>query len=134
MKEMFLNYEESINEEINKIDRLYDGKDETIKNFKILDEILIRINKVINNVLDLSTEFIEFKELGVYKKRINSFDILEKNNVIDKEVKKSLEALCGLKDTNMNNRDEIDANNVIYIINNKFKEVKDFLSNISKNI
>ncbi|SFB45662.1 HepT-like ribonuclease domain-containing protein [Clostridium frigidicarnis] len=134
MKEMFLNYEESINEEINKIDCLYDGKDETIKNFKILDEILIRINKVINNVLDLSTEFIEFKELGVYKKRINSFDILEKNNVIDKEVKKSLEALCGLKDTNMNNRDEIDANNVIYIINNKFKEVKDFLSNISKNI
>lgn len=134
MKEMFLNYEESINEEINKINRLYDGKDETIKNLKILDEILIRINKVINNVLDLSTEFIEFKELGVYKKRINSFDILEKNNVIDKEVKKSLEDLCGLKDMNMNNRDEIDANNVIYIINNKFKEVKDFLSNISKNI
>lgn len=134
MKEMFLNYEESINEEINKINRLYDGKEETIKDLKILDEILIRINKVINNVLDLSTEFIEFKELGVYKKRINSFDILEKNNVIDKEVKKSLEALCGLKDMNMNNRDEIDANNVIYIINNKFKEVKDFLSNISKNI
>lgn len=134
MKEMFLNYEESINEEINKINHLYDGKEESIKNFKILDEILIRINKVINNVLDLSTEFIGFKELGVYKKRINSFEILEKNNVIDKEVKKFLEALCGLKDMNMNNKDEIDANNVIYIINNKFKEVKDFLSTISKNI
>lgn len=134
MKEKFLNYEENINEEINKINRLYDGKEESIKNFKILDEILIRINKVINNVLDLSTEFIDFKKLGVYKKRINSFEILEKNNVIDKEAKKSLEALCGLKDMNMNNRDEIDANNVIYIINNKFKEVKDFLSTISKNI
>lgn len=134
MKEMFLKYEKIINEEINKINHIYHGKEESIKNLKILDEILTRINKVINSVLDLSTEFIEFKELGVYKKRINSFDILEKNNVIDKKIKKSMEDLCGLKDINMNNRDEIDANNVIYIINNILKEVKGFLSTISNNI
>jgi len=95
--DIILNKSETIKRCIARINEEYEGKPENLNDFRRQDSIILNVQRLCEASIDIATHYIRKNKLGIPQTSKENFEILEKNNVITKELSLRLQAMVGFR-------------------------------------
>lgn len=128
MNDIVLNKKESIEICIKQIRIYYKlSSDKPFEeDFLKQDAIAINLQRACEQSIDLANHIIKIKKLGLPKESKESFDLLEKANIISKELSDKLKSMVGFRNILVHQYQEIDINVMKDIIENSLDNLLDY--------
>ncbi|MGB6127913.1 MAG: DUF86 domain-containing protein [Psychrilyobacter sp.] len=95
--DIILNKSETIKRCIARINEEYEGKPENLNDYRRQDSIILNVQRLCEASIDIATHYIRKNKLGIPQTSKENFEILEKNNVITKELSSRLQGMVGFR-------------------------------------
>lgn len=95
--DIILNKSETIKRCIARINEEYEGKPENLNDYRRQDSIILNVQRLCEASIDIATHYIRKNKLGIPQTSKENFEILEKNNVITKELSLRLQGMVGFR-------------------------------------
>lgn len=95
--DVILNKSETIKRCISRINEEYEGKPGNLNDYRRQDSIILNIQRLCEASIDIATHYIRKTKLGIPQTSKENFEILEKNNVITKELSSRLQGMVGFR-------------------------------------
>ena len=93
---------------IKRINSVYDGKLETLKDFNKQDVIVLNLQRACQAVIDIAMHIISVRNLGAPQSGKGAFTILQDNNIIDKKMTKNMQGMIGFRNIAVHEYQELD--------------------------
>lgn len=117
---------------IKRINSVYDGKLETLKDFDKQDIIVLNLQRACQAVIDISMHIISVRNLGAPQSGKGAFTILQENNLISQEITKKMQGVIGFRNIAVHEYQEIDLNILKNILDNHLEDLREFAREILK--
>ncbi|MEW8954967.1 hypothetical protein [Clostridium sp.] len=104
-----------------------------MKDFKNFQYISINMEKIITSILDLTTNFINSKNIKINSQPENIFRELYKNKIIDEDMVSVIEEVLSFRYISLENSKEADVDSIKKIIENKINYTLEYAYIISSN-
>lgn len=95
--DILINKSETIKRCINRVKEVYDDNPTNLDDYTKQDSIILNIQRLCEACIDIATHIIRKKRLGVPQSSKDNFSILEKNNIITKELSSRLQGMVGFR-------------------------------------
>ncbi|GGB69628.1 type VII toxin-antitoxin system HepT family RNase toxin [Fictibacillus barbaricus] len=110
---------------LKRIKEEYADDPKNLDNFTKQDSIILNIQRACEAAIDLGMHVVAEKKLGIPQTSRETFDLLEKNNIITVELAKGLKAMVGFRNIAVHDYQEVNLVIVQKIIE---KHLSDFLT------
>ena len=117
---------------IKRINSVYDGKLETLKDFNKQDVIVLNLQRACQEVIDIDMHIISVRNLGAPQSGKGAFTILQDNNIIDKKMTKNMQGMIGFRNIAVHEYQELDLEILKNILDNHLGELREFAREILK--
>lgn len=108
-------------------------KEKFLEDYRNYDTAKYNLQSTIEAMLDIANHIISRKELGNPETNAESFRLLAKNNIIDKELLSNFIKMAKFRNRVVHLYDEIDDGQIYKIINNNLNDFKEFINIIINN-
>lgn len=125
-KAVLLNKYESIEKCIKRINEEYENNKENLYDYRRMDCIVLNLQRACEITIDIAMYIISTKKLGLPQTKKEAFDILEKNNIISKELSKNLKAMVGFRNIAIHEYKQIDEEILQDVIENHLNDLINF--------
>ncbi|MDD2574158.1 MAG: DUF86 domain-containing protein [Bacillota bacterium] len=95
--DVLLNKSQIIEHCIQRINEVYEGDPENLKDFTKQDSIILNIQRACEACIDLAMHVVSDKRLGLPQSTRDAFDSLEQNKIIDSEMASRLKTMVGFR-------------------------------------
>lgn len=95
--DIIINKSETIKRCIKRINEEYEGNPVNLEEYRRQDSIILNIQRLCEACIDIATHIIRKKKLGVPQTSKDSFQILEDNNIISKDLSSRLQGMVGFR-------------------------------------
>jgi uncharacterized protein YutE (UPF0331/DUF86 family) len=128
MDDIIINKCDSILRCLRRIEEDYDEEFE--KNYTKQDAIILNIQRAVQQAIDLGAYVIKKKKLGIPKSSKEIFEILEKEELIDKNLSENLQKMVGFRNLAIHEYTKLKLDILEYIIKERIWDLKDFVDEI----
>jgi uncharacterized protein YutE (UPF0331/DUF86 family) len=95
--DIIINKSETIKRCIKRINEEYEDNPKNLNEFRRQDSIILNIQRLCEACIDIAIHVIRKKKLGVPQSSKDSFQILEDNGIISKEISNRLQGMVGFR-------------------------------------
>lgn len=117
---------------IKRINSVYDGNLETLKDFNKQDIIVLNLQRACQAVIDIAMHIISVRNLGAPQSGKGAFTILQENNIINKDMAKTMQGMIGFRNIAVHEYQELDLDILKNILNEHLGELRDFAREVLK--
>lgn len=110
----------------------YNNNAENLKNYTKQDSIILNIQRMCKATIDLATHIIRLKKIGVPQTSKDCFVILERENIIEKELSRKLQGMVGFRNIAVHDYQELDMDILKNIIENNLEDSMNLVKKILK--
>jgi uncharacterized protein YutE (UPF0331/DUF86 family) len=128
MDDIIINKCDSILRCLRRIEEDYDEEFE--KNYTKQDAIILNIQRAIQQSIDLGAYVVKKKKLGIPKSSKEIFEILEKEELIDKNLSENLQKMVGFRNLAIHEYTKLKLDILEYIIKERIWDLRDFVDEI----
>lgn len=125
---------ETIERCIKRINEEYDNNPENLKNYTKQDSIILNIQRACEAAIDLAMHIVSEKKLGIPQNSRDAFEVLNSNNIIDKDLMKRLKSMVGFRNIAVHNYQSINLNILQEVAEKHLGDLKKFTEIILKKI
>lgn len=111
---------------IKRIHEEYQGNPENLQNYTKQDSIILNIQRACEASIDLAMHLVAIKKLGVPQTSRESFDLLYKNDLIDRELRNKLVSMVGFRNIAVHNYQDVEIEIIQKIIDVHLENLLDF--------
>lgn len=129
-KAVILNKFETIEKCIKRVNEEYDGNCENLSDYRKMDMIVLNLQRACEAVLDLAMYVVSTRKLGLPQNKREAFILLEKNNIIDKQMSLNMQGMIGFRNIAVHDYKEIDEKILQDVIENHLGDLLDFARNL----
>lgn len=117
---------------IKRINSVYDGNLETLKDFNKQDIIVLNLQRACQAVIDIAMHIISVRNLGAPQSGKGAFTILQENNIINEKTAKQMQGMIGFRNIAVHEYQELDLNILKNILDEHLEELREFAREILK--
>ena len=128
MDDVILNKSESIKRCLTRIEEDYDEEFEN--SFTKQDAVLLNIQRLIQQTIDLGAYIIKKHKFTIPKSSKEIFEILEKEEIIDKNLSENLQRMVGFRNLAVHEYTKLRLDVIEYIIKNRIFDALEFQKRI----
>lgn len=125
MNDVFLNKVTTIGRCIDRIDEVYQGNPRNLENLTKQDSIILNIQRACEASIDLAMHVVAERKLGIPKASREGFDFLQKADVIEEELARSLINMVEFRNIAIHDYQALNLDNLQVILE---KHIDDFKS------
>ena len=130
--DIIINKIEVIKKCIKRISKEYDNDSLNLTNLTKQDSIILNIQRLCEAGIELGIHVIRINKYGIPQSSQEVFRILEKNNVISKELSKKLQEMVGFRNVAIHNYQTIDLGILQKIVENNLEDILELAREIIK--
>lgn len=130
--DIIINKIEVIKKCIKRISEEYDNNSLNLTNLTKQDSIILNIQRLCEAGIELGIHVIRINKYGIPQSSQEVFRILEKNNVISKELSKKLQEMVGFRNVAIHNYQTIDLGILQKIVENNLEDILELAREIIK--
>lgn len=130
--DIIINKIETIKKCIKRVNEEYENDSLNLKNCTKQDSIILNIQKLCEAEIDLATHVIRINKYGFFQSSKETFQILEKNNIISKELSKNLQGMGGFRNIAVHDYQAISLDILQKIIENHLEDTLELAREILK--
>ncbi|UOF91097.1 DUF86 domain-containing protein [Fodinisporobacter ferrooxydans] len=130
MNDVVLNKSQIIERCIRRIQEEYEGTFDNLLNYTKQDSIILNIQRACEAAIDLAMYVVALKKIGVPQHSRDAFDLLYKDNLIDKQMRDALSAMVGFRNIAVHNYQEVEIEIIQKIIEHHLADIVAFKSKI----
>lgn len=115
--DIILNKIQVIRRCINRIDEEYEDIPQNLQNYTRQDSIILNLQRACEATIDLAMHLVAEKDLGLPQSSREAFELLNQNNIIDRELSQRLKAMVGFRNIAVHDYQAINLNilqNIVY--------------------
>ncbi|WP_250657366.1 type VII toxin-antitoxin system HepT family RNase toxin [Alkalimarinus coralli] len=132
MNDLFINKVATINRCIERIHQEFDSEADFKANYTKQDSVILNLQRACEASIDMANMVIRIRKLGVPQSSRDSFSLLERDNIIDQRVAKSMQSMVGLRNVAVHDYQALNLDIVIHVIAYHLNDFKDFARQIAK--
>ena len=117
---------------IKRINSVYDGKLETLKDFNKQDVIVLNLQRACQAVIDIAMHIISVRNLGAPQSGKGALTNIQEKNIIDKKMTKNMQGMIGFRNIAVHEYQELDLEILKNILDNHLGELREFAREILK--
>lgn len=122
----------SIDRCLKRIETTTQGDPKKLKNFDIQDVFVLNLQRAIQISIDLASHLVSAQNLGVPKTLRESFELLEKANVLESSLAKRLSKMVGFRNIAIHEYQLINEEILESIFTERLGDLKEFIAAISQ--
>lgn len=126
MNDVVINKMAIIERCIKRIHEEYEGNPKNLQNYTKQDSIILNIQRACEACIDLAMHLVAIKKLGVPQTSREAFDLLYKNNLIDRELRNQLVSMVGFRNIAVHNYQDVEVEIIQKIIEVHLGNLLDF--------
>lgn len=130
--DIIINKIETIKKCIKRVNEEYENDSLNLKNCTKQDSIILNIQRLCEAEIDLATHVIRINKYGFFQSSKETFQILEKNNIISKELSKNLQGMGGFRNIAVHDYQAISLDILQKIIENHLEDALELAREILK--
>ena len=130
--DIIINKIEVIKKCIKRISEEYDNDSLNLTNLTKQDSIILNIQRLCEAGIELGIHVIRINKYGIPQSSLEVFRILEKNNVISKELSKKLQEMVGFRNVAIHNYQTMDLGILQKIVENNLEDILELAREIIK--
>lgn len=115
---------------IKRINSVYDGKIDTLKNYDNQDIIVLNLQRACQATIDIAMHIISVRNLGAPQSGKAAFSILENNNIIDKEISQNMQGMIGFRNIAIHEYQELNLDILKNILDSHLSDLTEFARTI----
>lgn len=115
---------------IKRINSVYDGRIDTLKNYDIQDIIVLNLQRACQATIDIAMHIISVRNLGAPQSGKAAFSILENNNIIGKEISQTMQGMIGFRNIAIHEYQELNLDILKNILDSHLSDLTEFARNI----
>lgn len=115
---------------IKRINSIYDGKIDTLKNYDNQDIIVLNLQRACQATIDIAMHIISVRNLGAPQSGKAAFSILENNNIIDKEISQNMQGMIGFRNIAIHEYQELNLDILKNILDSHLSDLTEFARTI----
>ena len=124
---VLINKYESIERCINRINEEYEGNPESLLDYRKMDAIVLNLQRACEMTIDVAMNIISTRKLGLPQTKKDTFEILEKNNLISQDICSKMKGMVGLRNIAIHEYKVIDEDILKQVIENNLNDLKEFV-------
>jgi len=124
--DVIVNKQETINRYIKRINEVYENNYDNLQDYTKQDSIVLNIQRLCQAAIDIAMHIIAEFELGVPQSSREAFYILEKEEIIDKDLAEKLKAMVGFRNLAVHDYQELKLKIIQSIIEKNLNDIKEF--------
>ncbi|GAA0739143.1 type VII toxin-antitoxin system HepT family RNase toxin [Clostridium oceanicum] len=117
---------------IKRINEVYEGNFENLKDYTKQDSIILNIQRACEAAIDLAMHIVSEKKLGIPQNSRDAFEVLNKNKILSNNITKNLKAMVGFRNIAVHNYQAVNLEVVREIIENHIEDFREFIYEINK--
>ena len=130
--DIIINKIETIKKCIKRVNEEYDNNLLNLINLTKQDSIILNIQRLCEVGIELGVHVIRINKYGIPQSSKEIFQILEKNNVVSKELSKKLQEMIGFRNAAIHNYQTIDLGILQKIVENNLEDILELAREIIK--
>lgn len=123
---------ETIERCIIRINEVYGGDFENLKDYTKQDSIILNIQRACEAAIDLAMHIVSEKKLGIPQNSRDAFEVLIVNKIIDNNLAGKLKAMIGFRNIAVHNYQTLNIEIVREIIEKHIEDFIEFICQINK--
>lgn len=123
---------ETIERCIKRINEVYGGDFENLKDYTKQDSIILNLQRACEAAIDLAMHIVSEKKLGIPQNSRDAFEVLIVNKIIDNSLAGKLKAMIGFRNIAVHNYQALNLEIVREIIEKHTEDFKEFIYQINK--
>lgn len=127
---VIMNKFDTIEKCINRINEEYQNNPENLDDYRKNDMIVLNLQRACEAASDLASYIVSTRKLGFPQSKRESFELLEKNNIIDKDMSKNMQNMVGFRNIAIHDYKEVDEDILRDVIENHLTDLLDFARTI----
>lgn len=132
VKDVIYNKMEIIERCLKRVNEVYEGNPENLKDYTKQDSIVLNIQRAIEATIDMAMHIISIKKLGIPKNSRDAFEVLQHHGIINKESLGRLKNMIGFRNIAVHNYQKLNLEILEQIIENNLKDFNEFIYSINK--
>lgn len=134
VNDVVLNKVSTIERCLKRIYEEYDDNPDNLENYTKQDSIILNIQRSCEASIDLAMHIVADRKLGVPQSSREAFDLLFKNNMIDKELSEKMKAMVGFRNIAVHDYQDINLAIVQKVIETHLVDFELFKEVVMKEI
>lgn len=123
---VIINKFEGIERCIKRINEEYEGNAKNLEDYRRLDSIVLNLQRSCELVTDIAMYIISVRKLGIPQEKREAFELLEKNNLISKEMSDNMKKMIGFRNIAVHDYKKIDEKILQNVIENHLNDLLEF--------
>ena len=111
---------------LNRIAEEYDNNIKNLEDYTKQDSIVLNLQRACEACVDIAMYIVSTRKLGVPQVKREAFELLYKNNLIDKKMYLNMKNMVGFRNIAIHDYKNIDDEILIDILDNHLIELKEF--------
>lgn len=111
---------------LNRINEEYENNANNLNDYTKQDSIVLNLQRACEACLDMAMYIVSTRKLGVPQVKREAFELLYKNNLIDKEMYINMKNMVGFRNIAIHDYKNIDDEVLIDILDNHLEELRAF--------
>jgi len=111
---------------LKRIDEEYENNVANLEDYTRQDSIVLNLQRACEACVDMAMYVVSTRKLGVPQVKREAFELLYKNNLIDKEMYINMKNMVGFRNIAIHDYKNIDEEILIDILDNHLVELKEF--------
>lgn len=132
MNDLFINKVATINRCIERIHQEFDNEADFKANYTKQDSVILNLQRACEASIDMANMVIRARKLGIPQSSRDSFSLLERDNIIDQGVAKSMQSMVGLRNIAVHDYQALNLDIVIHVITHHLNDFKEFVRQMAK--
>ena len=122
---------ETIERCIKRINEVYDGDFENLKDYTKQDSIILNLQRACEAAIDMAMHIVSEKKLGIPQNSRDAFEVLIVNKIIDDNLAGKLKAMIGFRNIAVHNYKVINIEIIRDIIEKHTEDYREFIYQIN---
>lgn len=125
-KAVIINKFDTIQRCINRINEEYENNPKNLEDYRRMDAIVLNLQRACETVTDIAMYVVSTRKLGIPQAKKEAFELLEKNNIISKEIYKNMKNMIGFRNIAIHDYKQIDEEILKDVIENHLSDLIEF--------
>lgn len=125
-KAVIINKFDSVQRCINRINEEYENNFQNLNDYRKMDAIVLNLQRACESVIDIAMYIVSNRKLGIPQTKKEAFELLEKNNIISKEICQKMKNMIGFRNIAIHDYKQIDEEILQDVIENHLEDLIEF--------
>lgn len=132
VKDVLYNKMEIIERCLMRINEVYEGNPDNLKDYTKQDSIVLNIQRAVEATIDIAMYIVSIRKLGIPKNSRDAFEVLAHSKIIDSDTFEKLKNMIGFRNIAVHNYQKLNLDILQKVIENNLDDFNHFIYLINK--